>query len=83
VIVDAAGDNMIRTQISPDKKEYDLAKMQAAAVGISVAEFIRRAIRERLPVLGEGAWMKYAGFVGTDDQHSSQSIDEVVYGSKD
>jgi len=27
--------------------------------------------------------MKYAGFVETGDPHSSQSIDELVYGAKD
>ena len=74
---------MIRTQISLEKNEYDLAKTQAAALGISLAELIRRAIREVLPVRGEGAWMKYAGFVTTGDPHSSQSIDELVYGTKD
>ena len=78
-----AGDNMIRTQISLDKNEYDLAKTQAAAIGISLAEFIRRAVREQLPVPGEGAWMKYAGFVATGDPRSSQSIDGLVYGTKD
>jgi|HubBroStandDraft_5_1064220.scaffolds.fasta_scaffold124210_2 hypothetical protein len=79
----SAGDNVIRTQISLDKDEYDLAKMQAEAIGISLAEFIRRAVREHLPVRGEGAWMKYAGFVTTGDPCSSQSIDELVYGTKD
>ena len=74
---------MIRTQISLDKSEYDLARKQAAVLGISIAEFIRRAIRERLPVAGDGAWMKYAGFVATENAHSSQSIDEIVYGAKD
>jgi hypothetical protein len=74
---------MIRTQISLDEKEYNLAKKQAAALGISLAEFIRRAVRERLPVRGEGAWMRYAGSVETGDPHSSQSIDEIVYGTKD
>lgn len=39
---------MIRTQISLDKDEYALAKKQAAALGISIAEFIRRAVREQL-----------------------------------
>lgn len=74
---------MIRTQISLDKKEYDLAKKQAAALGISVAEFIRRAVREQLPVTGQGPWMRYAGFVESGDRRSSQSIDEIVYGAKD
>ena len=68
---------------SLDKDEYDLAKMQAAALGISVAELIRRAVREVLPVPGDGAWMKYAGFVTSGDPQSSQSIDELVYGTKD
>lgn len=74
---------MIRTQVSLEKVDYDLAKKQAAALGISVAEFIRRAVRERLPVPGEGRWMKYAGFVESGDPSSGESIDEIVYGVKD
>ena len=74
---------MIRTQISLDKNEYDLARAQAAALGISIAELIRRAVREQLPVPHEGAWMKYAGFVESGNPDSSQSIDELVYGAKD
>lgn len=74
---------MIRTQVSLDQNEYDLAKVQAAALGISVAEFIRRAVREQLPVSGEAPWMRYAGFVATRDPSSSRSIDEIVYGAKD
>ena len=57
--------------------------MQALALGISIAEFIRRAVREQLPVRGEGAWMKYAGFVESGDPNSSRTIDEIVYGTKD
>jgi len=83
VIIAFTGDNTIRTQISLDKDEYDLAKAQAAALGISIAEFIRRAVREQLPVRGEGAWMKYAGFVETGDPRSSQAIDDLVYSAKD
>lgn len=74
---------MTRTRISLDRNEYDRAKAQAAALGVSVAEFIRRAIREALPVDGEGQWMKYAGFVTSGDPRSSQSVDEIVYGTKD
>jgi hypothetical protein len=77
------GDNMIRTQISLDKREYEMAKRRAAAEGVSVAEFVRRAVRDALPAEGEGAWMKYAGFVASGDPNSSQSIDDLVYGSKD
>lgn len=81
--MEASGDNMIRTQISLDKKEYESAKRQAAALGISLAEFIRRAVREKLPVHADGPWMKYAGFVESGDPRSSLCIDEIVYGGKD
>jgi hypothetical protein len=74
---------MLRTQISLEKADYDMARKEAAALGISLAEFIRRAVRERLPVRGEGPWMKYAGFVESGNPHSSQSLDDIVYGAKD
>jgi hypothetical protein len=81
--MDSASDNMIRTQISLEQDEYELAKMEAAAQGISIAEFIRRAVRETLPLPGEPAWMKYAGFVTSGNPDSSRTIDEIVYGTKD
>jgi hypothetical protein len=74
---------MIRTQVSLEEHEYSLAKKQAKALGISVAEFVRRAVRESLPARGQGPWMKFAGMVESGDSRSSQSIDEVVYGQKD
>ena len=77
------GDNMIRTQISLDAEEYALAKREARSLGIPVAEFVRRAVREALPPRGTGPWMKFAGFVETGNPRSSQAIDEVVYGQKD
>jgi len=70
---------MIRTQISLDKYEYSMAKKEAKALGISVAEFVRRAVRESLPTRRPGPWMKFAGFVETGDPRSSQSVDKVVY----
>ena len=77
------GDNMVRTQISLDEREYALAKKEAEALGISVAEFVRRAIRRVLPPSGKAAWMRYAGLVESGNPRSSQSIDEIVYGFKD
>ena len=74
---------MIRTQISLDAEEYELAKKEARALGISVAEFVRRAVRDVLPPRSNSPWMKYAGLVESGDRRSSQSIDEVVYGAKD
>jgi Ribbon-helix-helix protein, copG family len=74
---------MIRTQVSLDRHEYALAKKEARALGISVAEYVRRAIRETLPAASSGPWMRYAGFVQSGDRRSSQSIDDLVYGTKD
>ena len=77
------GDNVIRTQISLDDREYALAKKEAEALGISVAEFVRRAIRGVLPPSGKAVWMRYAGLIESGNPRSSQSIDEIVYGFKD
>jgi len=56
---------MIRTQISLEEEEYELAKSAAGALGISLAEFFRRALREALPPTGDARWMKFAGFVAS------------------
>lgn len=74
---------MIRTQITLDEQEYEVAKAEAKTLGISVAEFVRRAIREALPPKGGGPWMKFAGFVATGNPRSSRTVDEIVYGQKD
>ncbi len=58
-------------------------KKEARSLGISVAEFVRRTLRGALPKPGQSAWMRFAGMVETGDTQSSQSIDEVVYGTKD
>jgi len=73
---------MIRTQVSLDEQEYLQAKREARALGISVAEFVRRAIRPVLPASDRAPWMHYAGMVETGDPRSSQSIDAIVYGTK-
>lgn len=74
---------MIRTQISLEEHEYSLVKAEAKSLGISAAEFVRRALQQALPPHGEGPWMRFAGFVETGDRRSSRSIDEIVYGQKD
>ena len=73
---------MIRTQVSLDEKEYKLTKKSAKAQGISVAEYVRRAIRQSLSD-ADKPWMKYAGMVETGDPNSSQTIDDVIYGHKE
>ncbi len=74
---------MIRTQISLDRTEYLLVKKEARLRGISIAEFVRQSLRNQLPASSDAPWMRYAGFIESGDPHSSQSIDELVYGAKD
>jgi hypothetical protein len=74
---------MVRTLVTLDEDEYKLAKKQAKALGISIAEFVRRSIRLNLPVPGDKPWMRYAGMVESGNSASSQSIDDIVYGVKD
>jgi hypothetical protein len=85
VIIQEESDNMIRTLVSLDEREYKLAKKEAKTLGISIAEFVRRSIRQNLPIGTEKAWMRYAGIVQTGDPKSSasESIDGLVYGTKD
>ncbi len=73
---------MIRTQISLDEQAYREAKAEARRQGISLAEFLRRAVRLALPARGpeERPWMRYAGAVASGDPEASQSVDAVVYG---
>ena len=73
---------MIRTQVSLDEQEYKSAKKEAQGLGISVAEYVRRAIHRMLPPSGRPEWMRYAGLVESGNPRSSQSVDEIVYGSK-
>lgn len=74
---------MIRTQISLPQEEYSAAKREASRLGVSLAEFFRRALRNALPVDETRPWMHYAGMVETGDPESSRNIDDVVYGHKD
>lgn len=73
---------MIRTQISLAKSDYDAAKVEAARLGISLAEFFRRALRSALPADESQPWMHYAGMIESGDPDASRTIDDVVYGHK-
>ena len=73
---------MIRTQISLDPEAYRDAKAEAARQGISLAEFLRRAVAAALgrrPTASR-PWMRYAGSVRSGDPRSSVTVDEVLYG---
>jgi hypothetical protein len=74
---------MIRTQVSLSEEEYSAAKREARRLGISLAELLRRSLRGLLPADESKPWMRYAGMVESGDPHSSQRIDDVVYGQKD
>lgn len=71
---------MVRTQISLSHDEYEAAKREAARLGISLAELLRRSIRSLLPANGSKPWMRYAGMIETGDPEASRKIDDVVYG---
>ena len=73
---------MIRTQVSLDENAYRAAKAEARRQGISLAEFLRRAVRLALPVRAklEHPWMRYAGAVVSGDPDASRKVDAVVYG---
>ena len=73
---------MGRTQISLSETEYAAAKAEAAALGISLAELLRRSLRSILPADDQKPWMRYAGMVETGEHRASQTIDEIVYGRK-
>lgn len=73
---------MMRTQISLSATEYQRAKQAAKELGLSLAEFFRRALRQALPLKGDKPWMKYCGDITSGDSHSSQHIDDIVYGDK-
>jgi len=73
---------MIRTQISLSEQEYEAAKREAARLGISLAELLRRSLRSVLPVDGMKPWMRYAGMIESGDPESSRRIDDIVYGQK-
>lgn len=74
---------MLRTQISLSQEDYDAAKSEAARLGISLAEFMRRALRAALPSDESKPWMRYAGMIESGDAESSRHVDDVVYGRKD
>lgn len=73
---------MIRTQISLSEEDYSAAKQEAARLGISLAELLRRSLRAMIPPDDSKPWMRYAGMVETGDPDSSRHVDEIVYATK-
>ena len=74
---------MIRTQVSLSEAEYAAVKRESKRLGISLAELLRRSLRNVLPVDKSKPWMRYSGMVESGDSNSSQHIDDIIYGQKD
>jgi hypothetical protein len=72
---------MTRLTIRLHAEEYVLVKKEAKALGISRAEFVRRAVLDKLRFSNQAPWMRYAGMVATGDSKSTLSIDAIVYSS--
>jgi len=73
---------MIRAQFRLTEEEYAAARTEAARLGISFAELVRRALQAAIPNDPSRPWMQYAGMIDTGDPQSSCTIDEVLYGPK-
>lgn len=73
---------MIRTQVSLSEQEYQAAKREAARLGISLAELLRRSLRSLLPADDSKPWMRFAGIIESGDPDSSRRVDDIVYGQK-
>jgi hypothetical protein len=73
---------MVRTQISLEETAYRDAKRAARRQGISLAEFLRRAVALALGPQkgGDRPWMRHAGSLASGDPQASRSVDSVVYG---
>jgi len=73
---------MVRTQISLDERAYDDAKAEAERQGISLAEFLRRAVAASLTTryAAERPWMRHAGTVASGDAKASVTVNKVLYG---
>lgn len=73
---------MIRTQVSLAEDQYREAKAEARRQGISLAEFLRRAVSVALAPRrrDKRPWMRWSGSVDSGDPRASQTVNEVVYG---
>ena len=72
---------MIRTQISLEERAYREAKTEARREGISLAEFLRRAVATALGrrASRKRSWMRHAGTLASGDPDASTTVDKVVY----
>jgi hypothetical protein len=52
---------MIRTQVTLDKDLYSMLKVEAHASGMSIAEFVRRTLRQAVSSGKQPGWMSFFG----------------------
>ena len=75
---------MIRTQVSLDERMYRRAQAAARREGISLAEYVRRALGRALKPEKESErpWTRWTGAIrgGGPDASDPDEIDRVVYG---
>src|SRR5580698_208737 len=62
---------MTRLTIRLHAEEYVLVKKEAKALGISLAELVRRAIRDKLRLSNQAPWMRYTGMVASGGSKST------------
>ncbi|MPY88374.1 MAG: CopG family transcriptional regulator [Luteitalea sp.] len=70
---------MIQMQISLTHDMYREAKSAARRAGVSLAEFLRRALARKLGERKDAQqpWMSYAGVLSSGDPHASRSVNDV------
>ena len=73
---------MIRTQVSMSEEEYRAAKRRQSDSVSRSQSCCGSSLRNVLPADESAPWMRYAGMIESGDPHSSQRIDEIVYGQK-
>ncbi len=76
---------MIRTQVSFDARLYREARKEARRLGISFAEFCRRAIARAVTTTASKSkkpWLRLSGSLASGDPDASRLVDDVVYGRR-
>jgi hypothetical protein len=71
---------MKRVTVRLTDEEYYQAVREAKKQGLTMSGFLRRSLRDLLPIVNPAPWMRFAGMIQSGDSESSQRVDEIVYG---
>ena len=79
------GDERVGVEAVPARAigRVEAVQDEAHRLGISIAEFVRRAVKDKLEVDLSRPWMRFAGLVESGDPEPDSSADDSVYGPKD